>query len=317
MKALEELKQHYTQDLLPELSVLEVERKNVLKKILFVTLIIFPVVIFTVVVLIRISHNLAGFAVFLGVAAWMGFYAFFTKGYVSSFKTGIIKKIVKFIDDKLTYSKFGKINQGLFTASGIFRHRIDHYKGDDHVSGVLGKTKVEFSEIYASYDTTDSRGRKTENIIFKGLFFTADFNKSFNGNTVVLPDTAEKFLGHIGTFFQSMNKTRGELIKLEDPVFEKLFAVYGNDQIEARYLLSTSLMKRIVEFQKKTGKRIYLSFAGSRIFVAIPYAKDLFEPRVFQTVLDFKPVQEYFEDLQLTIGIIDDLNLNTRIWSKQ
>ncbi|MBU0570499.1 MAG: DUF3137 domain-containing protein [Candidatus Omnitrophica bacterium] len=60
-----------------------------------------------------------------------------------------------------------------------------------------------------------------------------------------------------------------------------------------------------------------MSFAGSRIFVAIPYTKNLFEPKVFRTVLDFKLVQGYFEDLQLMIGIIDDLNLNTRIWNKQ
>jgi hypothetical protein len=34
-------------------------------------------------------------------------------------------------------------------------------------------------------------------------------------------------------------------------------------------------------------------------------------------LIDFAPIQEYFEDLQLAIGIADDLNLNTRIWSKQ
>ena len=44
---------------------------------------------------------------------------------------------------------------------------------------------------------------------------------------------------------------------------------------------------------------------------------DLFEPRLFQTLLDFKPVRQYFEDIELAVGIVDDLNLNTRIWSKQ
>jgi hypothetical protein len=53
------------------------------------------------------------------------------------------------------------------------------------------------------------------------------------------------------------------------------------------------------------------------VFVAVSYTKNLFEPRLFRTILDFELVQEYFEDLQLAIGIVDDLNLNTRIWSKQ
>ncbi|MHC4648718.1 MAG: DUF3137 domain-containing protein, partial [Planctomycetota bacterium] len=106
-------------------------------------------------------------------------------------------------------------------------------------------------------------------------------------------------------------------IKLEDPEFERHFAVYGNDQIQARYILSTSLMARIVDFKKKTNRKIYLSFVGSRVFVAVSYSKNLFEPRLFRTILDFELVQEYFEDLQLAIGIVDDLNLNTRIWSKE
>ena len=114
-----------------------------------------------------------------------------------------------------------------------------------------------------------------------------------------------------------MNIFRGQLIKLEDPEFENHFVVYGDDQIQARYILSMSLMERIVEFRKKTGRKIYLSFVGSKVFVAASYTKSLFEPRLFRTLLDFEPIREYFEDLQLTIGIVDDLNLNTRICSKQ
>ncbi|UCG49610.1 MAG: DUF3137 domain-containing protein, partial [Phycisphaerales bacterium] len=103
----------------------------------------------------------------------------------------------------------------------------------------------------------------------------------------------------------------------EDPEFERNFAVYGSDQIEARYILSTSLMSRIVDFKKGSGRKIHLSFVGSRVFVAISYTRSLFEPRIFTTLLDFEPIRGYFEDLQLAVGIVDELNLNTRIWSKE
>ena len=53
------------------------------------------------------------------------------------------------------------------------------------------------------------------------------------------------------------------------------------------------------------------------MFVAVTYTKRLFEPKIFTTLLDFEMVREYFEDLQLAAGIVDDLNLNTRIWSKR
>jgi Protein of unknown function (DUF3137) len=51
--------------------------------------------------------------------------------------------------------------------------------------------------------------------------------------------------------------------------------------------------------------------------VAIAYEEDLFEPKLFKSMLDLRPMQEYFEILQLMLGIVDDLNLNQRIWTKQ
>ncbi len=55
-------------------------------------------------------------------------------------------------------------------------------------------------------------------------------------------------------------------------------ALAYNDQIQARYILSTSLMKRIVDFKKKTNRRIYLSFVGSMVFVAGSQGKIATEP---------------------------------------
>ena len=145
----------------------------------------------------------------------------------------------------------------------------------------------------------------------------ADFNKHIRGETVVLPDTAERLFGRLGKKLQALNKPRGQLINLEDPEFEKNFAVYGDDQIQARYILSTSLMKRIMEFKEKTKREIYLSFLGMKVHIAIRFRKDLFEPKLFRTLLDFELIREYFEDVMLAYGIVEDLNLNTRIWSKQ
>jgi hypothetical protein len=133
----------------------------------------------------------------------------------------------------------------------------------------------------------------------------------------VLPDIAERLLGHVGQELQALAQYRGELIKFEDTEFEKFFAVYSDDEIQARYVLSMSLIRRIVDFRKKINKKIFLSFIESKVYVAIDCERDLFEPRFSATLLDFDLVREYFEDLQLAVGIVEDLNLNTRIWSKE
>ena len=116
---------------------------------------------------------------------------------------------------------------------------------------------------------------------------------------------------------QEWNFTRGKLIKLEDPEFEKEFAVYGDNQVTARYILSTSLMERIMEFKKKTGRPLHMSFVQSKVYIALSYDKNFFEPKIFNTILDFNLVLEYYNDLSLFIGIVEDLNLNNRIWTKE
>jgi Protein of unknown function (DUF3137) len=153
--------------------------------------------------------------------------------------------------------------------------------------------------------------------IFKGLFFVGDFNKNFQGHTIVVPDYAERYLGNLAQDLQALNQQRGQLVRLEDPEFEKLFAVYSTDQIEARYLLSPSLMQRLVDFTKKARRETFVSLINDKIYIAIKYDEDLFEPKLFKTMVDFTPVREYFETLQLMMGIVEELNLNRRIWTKR
>lgn len=242
-------------------------------------------------------------------------------GYVRDFKHRIIARLIDFLAPGLRYAPQGCISRDQFSSSGLFQHHIDRYHGEDLVAGRVGRTELAFSEIHAEYKTQsrDSKGRTSTHwhTIFKGLFFIADFNKHFGGRTYVLPDTAERLFGRFGRMFQSWTLGRGELIKLEDPEFENEFVVYGDDQIEARYILSTSLMERILDFKRKTGSTVYLAFVGSCVHVAVEMHRDLFEPRLLSPAADFAPVREYAEDLALAINIVDDLNLNTRIWSKQ
>lgn len=254
------------------------------------------------------------FLIILAVLAYM-----FTdqyKPYVSIFKETIIRKLIQHLDENLTYFSKGFVREEKFIQSTLFLQQPDRFGGDDYVSGTLGQTNIEFSEIKAEI-RQDNGKNKHWHTLFHGLFFVADFNKNFIGETVVVPDLAENTLGWVGNMIQSWNVMRnGDLVKLEDPVFEKLFAVYSTDQVEARYILTPALMQHITSFKKKCKKNIYLAFVDSQIFIAVNYNKNLFEPRFFRTLLDFEQMEDYYRELELAINIVDQLNLNTRIWGK-
>lgn len=323
MKSPEELKSFYNTHLVPSLSQLEVERKKlVLKFFLFV---IIPL-IGTATGLFFARLDLPVYIILAAISGIIGgglFYAFFHKKIKAvkiRFKAEVIARMVKFIDSSLYYSAESRISQSEYFQSKLFLTDVDRYSGDDLVSGTIEKTSIRFSEVHSEYKTesTDSKGRKrtTWHTIFRGIFFIGDFNKHFKGETIVLPDTAENLFGSLGSVFQKMNVSRDQLVKLEDPEFEKAFCVYSNDQIEARYILSPKLMQRIVELRKKSGRKIHLSFVNSRVFIAISVGKNLFEPPFFGTMLNFKLIEEFFRYLYLSVGIVEELDLNTRIWTK-
>jgi hypothetical protein len=318
MKTLDDLRQFYNTELLSDLKLLEAKRLAIIRKLAVIGFVLLVLAILIYFGAVRGKCSLLT-GIVVTFVIWAGILGFLCKAlgsdYVTKFKTAIIRKIVKFVDESLDYVPHRYIPKSIFMTSEIFKTKPNRYKGDDYVSGKVGATKIVFSEVHAEYKSGGKNSSRRT--IFKGLLFIADFNKRFTCQVVVLPDTAEKLFGSLGKILQSWNLERDQLVKLEDPEFEKLFVVYGNDQIQARYILSTSLMERIIDFKRKTNRPIYLSFVGSRIFVAISYTKDLFEPGLLKTLTDFELIREYFEDLQLAISIVDNLNLNTRIWSKQ
>jgi hypothetical protein len=237
------------------------------------------------------------------------------KNFVIEFKKKIINSIVSFFDEGLTYDPHKFISLQEFQASNLIRQRIDKYYGDDFVEGKIGQTTLKFSEVHAFYEeNSDNKKRYVE--IFGGVFFIGDFNKNFKGSTYVFPDRMEKTFGRFANFLQSLSKANGQLVKLEDIDFEKEFKVYSDDQIEARYILSTSLMQRILDFQKKAYSGIMLAFKDSKIYIAIPVKGSLFEPKIFGKLVSEDTLRKYYEDFSIAISAVEDLNLNLRIWGK-
>jgi len=107
----------------------------------------------------------------------------------------------------------------------------------------------------------------------------------------------------------------GDLVQIEDSVFERHFKVYGRDPVEARYILSPSMMRRLVRFCETTNDELRLAFLDGSVYLALPLPGDLFHVGAV-TELDARTLRSWATDLDFATGIIEELDLNTRIWSK-
>lgn len=314
-----ELTDFYYKSLYPILKQLDEERKHVLYRVVL----IISMISFVFLVILWMAFNSMSFdfdlligAGFVYVAIVGFIYKFLIKDYTDEFKDSIIRPLITAIEPNLSYASHMHVPQLLFNRSELFAHP-DKINGNDFVKGFIDSIPVQFSDIHAQKRHRNSKGHENYTTLFQGLFIVAEFHKNFSGKTLVLPDTAQKTFGNfLGSWLQSNNFSQDELVKMDNIEFEKEFVVYGSNQIEARYILSPSLMHKLVHLKKRSGHPVYFSFIGEHIHIAIHYDKDLFEPAVFKSLLEYKVAMEYVETLHMAIGIVEELKLNQKIWSK-
>lgn len=314
MNELEKLKELFENRLKPGLENIEKERKTIKRFYIgAITLGVFTFFSFPLSWVLGVVLLLG--AIVLGGA---GATKYATK-YRSVYKTEVVKKIIELINPEYKYDPNKHIDEGKYVDSRIFKIRHENLQGDDFISGTIDKTDFEFSELKTEYkrEYTDDDGKKqTEWVtIFQGIFFHAEFNKHIEGETFVLPDTSEKRWGKFAQKFQKDSK-RGELVKLENPEFEKAFKVFSTSQQEARYILTPTVMEAMTSIQKRFDRPMHFSFIGSRVYCAIEFNKGLFEPRVMKTGVKFSDVEEMYCLFSLIEIIVHEMNLNTRIWTK-
>ncbi|RYD73663.1 MAG: DUF3137 domain-containing protein [Sphingobacteriales bacterium] len=240
------------------------------------------------------------------------------KAYKRSFKIDVIGTALKSLDPSLCIEPEKGIQDYEFVAMQIFSEEPDRYHTEDLVSGNAGKTSFYFAEVHAEYkrEVQTKNGTRTEwHDIFKGILFTADFNKNFNGVTLVKP---KDLFGTMSAWFTKnlFSFSNKDVVNLENTAFDKAFITHSTDQVEARYILTPAMMERILTLNKNSKNTISLSFINSKMYIAFPLSRNYFEAPVFKTLLNPELLNQDIAAINFMYDIVRELDLNTRIWGK-
>lgn len=228
--------------------------------------------------------------------------------FLYTFKDKIIRKIIFFVDPSFRY----KIDDSVFLddllTSGMLVDKRYDFTGSDLVWGIHEGVSFRFSNVTVqSYLHVDSyRHPKVSNpYIFKGSILIAEFNKQFRSPVFVYPYASN---------VQNL-QCEGEEVRLESPEFMKIFRVYSPNQLEARYILSTSLMARIEKLYQLIGEQLHIIFANNHVYIANNNHSDRFDISWTQPVGRKELLVGYYEELVEQLSMIEELKLNIKIWS--
>ncbi len=224
--------------------------------------------------------------------------------YRSRFKHEVAAEVFKIVCPTAAYAPFEGIAKEVVDEPGLFNARGEH-TSDDRVRGVIGQTPFEAADVSRSYATGGKNS--TTVVVFRGLFFHLDFNKQLKATTLVDPSGARS--STIG------DRSALIAVALENPVFNERFRVWTSDEVEARYILTPSMMERILALSALTQKPVHLAFKNNRAFLGVNYGRALFEPGIRDST-SAAAVHEMAAQFSLAEGIVEELDLNTRIWTK-
>jgi hypothetical protein len=311
---------------IPDIGEMEILRLKVRKRKKKFTLISITVIIVLILISIALHQSAGKFAVIAAIVVLVVLSIFYM-AYISPpfnklkvhFNENIIAHYIRAIMPGAQYEP-GKYHPlQTYYESLLFMIDVDRHSGANYVHGMFDKTDVSFSYMHTEYKqvTHTKNGTKTTwHTIFKGIFLCADSNKRFAGKTLVLPDTAEKYLGGFGKWLQKKaGNTVGEMVYMEDVRFEKEFVVYSTDPVEARYLITPKIQEQIFNMKKLLKKDLRLSFVNNNVFIAVN-RDNIFQLNTSLPFTDNKTLRYYMNDIVELLTLIHLLDLNIRIWGK-
>ena len=176
---------------------------------------------------------------------------------------------------------------------------------DDCFVGEYRNVKIAISECEYSIKSNNS---STD--ILEGVVIKIDMNKNFDGVTVIRPRKP-------GYRDKQDDLKRAKLseVKLEDPEFDKKFIVYSTDQIEARYLITTSFMERFKAVENAfNAKFAYCSFHGKSVYIAPHTGKDMFSLcSLVKPIYNREQFEILFEEFASILALVDHFKLDKKL----
>jgi hypothetical protein len=192
--------------------------------------------------------------------------------YTRLYKDKVLPRLAATFGD-LNYRDAKVPDLGVLKEENIFRN-FDALEADDEIYGTYRNLPLNIVELKLTHGSGDDK-----ETTFSGLLVTLDLPRDTGATTAVISDA-----GVLGNFVDRQKARHRERVKLEDVVFEKVYEVYGSDQIAARALLNPAFMERLLKLAQLPGFGVPLILCAGRVLhIAMPRTGlNLFEPPGFR-----------------------------------
>lgn len=330
----EEFSRIYREQFLPILEPLDAERV-VAKKRSYPFLILLA--IFAIVMTVGFIIN-NGLITLLGLCVALSSLirvAYIMGDITEKLKKRIIPKILELCGNLYMSENKDIVSYSEIKEMGLFP-RFSSKFDDDVIVGIHKGCNFAIEETHLTHTEGSGKSRRTVTD-FEGLIIKIQMNKNFSGETI------------LGQKWKIDRRPGFEEVKLEDVEFMKHMKVFSTDQIEARYILTTTMIERLYMLgnafsksraaanEKTAGKLnvaesverrkqkngiaawfdsqdlVSAAFIAGYVYLFVPKNEDFFEVGIWSSLLDETKYYDIYCQIQLILSVIEYLKLDLKL----
>lgn len=158
-------------------------------------------------------------------------------------------------------------SETLLKESGILPESYDRFVADDMFTFFEPYT-VTARELYITKLVGQNQGSQAK--VFRGLFVVVDLPKAFKGVTALSTEGDKFGLTHLNFWGESLLASGLKETTFEWNQFETDLHVATTDPVEAREILTPSVMEGLHEWWLEYGDNIRVVFRGNRMYILLP-----------------------------------------------
>lgn len=225
------------------------------------------------------------------------------KHYKSNYREKVIQFLLK--DRDYSFNEIDYIDEKTFKDSQ-FGGYYEDYKGSDRFSinvsnddGSKSNHYLTLCDLDVTKTETDSDGDRKTVTVYKGVFGYIYFPMEF------------KCLLCLNTKYKKRS-IKLEKVVLEDINFNKKFKVYSDNQIESRYILTPSIMEKLLYLTSKLG-RVEITLVDSKMYMGFEHV-NLFELKAISNDNIETVFENLYDEIEVILKIVEEIKNNNKIF---
>ena len=257
---------------------------------------IFIVITIGVMLSVMIKSFLFTFLAFIIVLLYIAF-SKNRRNYNKLFKEKVIKTFVKEYSSSLEYLSNKGISE-LSYINGEFE-KPDRFFSEDLIIGTLEDgNKIAMAEVESEIESRDEEGNVEYTTIFYGLFAEIKLDKTILANIKIRKNTFE------------LIKPKDK-VEMDSSEFEKIFNVYGTNQIITMQLLTSDVMQMLIDFKEQNKFTLEITIKENNMYIRFDTG-EVFEANMLKKALDYDTLLKYYNIINFTLELTEKILKNIK-----